>query len=400
MGGGPYAGPVRSGPLFHLFGIPVRVDPFFGIVIVFLGLSYLELGPEFLASWMVIASSSVLLHELGHALAFKSFGVQPTIALVGLGGLTSGEGRITPVRHIVVSLAGPLATLVLIGLPALLYQSSLPHTPRSANPILEQVILANVWWALLNLLPVLPLDGGQVVASLLEIPFKQRGRQIAVGLSLAVGVGLIYLGWRERQIFFGFIGALVLMMNVGQLGGHRARVRYEQLDDAQQALINGRPRDAERMLVAALAGRADPATRVQAAELLAWSRLLSGDVWGAQHALSEAPGRHSQVLNGALTVAAGRADEGLAVITWGLVNEPAGPAKLLGAIAMSRAGLIDRLANELALLGPQGLATLRVVRELLAYVGLTDDAQRVWNVESRGPGHGHGPAAGPAASAG
>lgn len=379
---------MRGRPSFHLFGIPVRVDPFFLVVIFVLGTSWLTAGPEFLVSWMLIASSSVLLHEMGHALAFRAFGIRPSIALVGLGGLTSGEGRIGPGRSIVVSLAGPLATLVLVGVPALVYQSANPRTTTlatagTAHVILEQIVFVNVLWALLNLAPVLPLDGGQVVASLLELGFRERGRQIAVGLSIAIGGVLLVLGLTQQQFVLTFIGGLVVAMNAGQLFHREPDRPVSGIDEAHHVLVQGHPHLAERMLVESLQGRLDVEQRTRALELLAWTRLLTGDTFGAQQAMASLTGPQSQLLHGAMAMTSGRIDEGVALLTWAFVHEPPSATKLLAAIAVSRAGQTSRVAGELSLLGPAGQEALRVLGELLAYVGLVADAQQVSMIASR-----------------
>jgi len=168
-------------PAFTVAGIPVTIHPAFFAVILVLGLVYLA-TPVYLFTWVAIATVSILLHEFGHAIAFRIFGLRPSVSLVGFGGLTSAEGPdgstddFTPVRHIIVSLAGPLSALILLGLPALLIAEANGFDPwtslgmrRSLDPaeiILGQIVYINVGWSLLNLLPVLPLDGGRAMAAL------------------------------------------------------------------------------------------------------------------------------------------------------------------------------------------------------------------------------------------
>ena len=64
--------------------------------------------------WVVAVFLSVLVHEMGHALAIRALGVQPWITLYGMGGLTSHRGgRLPPKTQILVSLAGPAAGFAL-----------------------------------------------------------------------------------------------------------------------------------------------------------------------------------------------------------------------------------------------------------------------------------------------
>src|SRR6476620_11382978 len=102
-------------PMFTIAGIPVHIQPVFFFVIVFVGLTYAA-QPLFIATWVAIATTSVLLHELGHAFAFRAFGLRPTVTLHGMGGVTqAGAGfddpPFTPARSIVTSFAGPLSAL-------------------------------------------------------------------------------------------------------------------------------------------------------------------------------------------------------------------------------------------------------------------------------------------------
>src|SRR5919199_1626135 len=83
-----------SGPSFRVAGIPVRIDLTFLMMAFLLGWGARTGG--LLLAWMVIVTASVLLHELGHAFAFRRFGQEPQILLQGLGGLTSTFSRSFP----------------------------------------------------------------------------------------------------------------------------------------------------------------------------------------------------------------------------------------------------------------------------------------------------------------
>ena len=103
---------------FRFLGFPVRVHPWFWIATLLLnGDGLLRLGPEYLLIWIVVVFVSILVHELGHALAFRRFGADADIVLYAFGGLAiptnsiAGRGR-----RILVSLAGPIAGFVLFGI--------------------------------------------------------------------------------------------------------------------------------------------------------------------------------------------------------------------------------------------------------------------------------------------
>src|SRR4051812_17450453 len=151
----------RRGLAFRVFGFPVRIDLSFVIVLGFLGLS----GPitaSRLVAWVVIGAVSVLAHELGHAVTARTTGAQPSIDLYGFGGVTRYRPPhpLSRLRQLAISIAGPMVGVV-VGL-ALHY--GVPQdatTPGSlADYALQAAVFVNLGWGVLNLLPILPLDGG------------------------------------------------------------------------------------------------------------------------------------------------------------------------------------------------------------------------------------------------
>src|SRR5260370_39885036 len=101
---------------FSLFGIPVRVHPFFWLVSLIMGWPLHE--PKLILIWVACVFVSILVHELGHALTAKYFGWPPHIGLYSFGGYASYQptwGHSTA-RTILVLIAGPGAGFVLFGL--------------------------------------------------------------------------------------------------------------------------------------------------------------------------------------------------------------------------------------------------------------------------------------------
>ncbi len=159
---------------FHLFSIPVRVHPAFWIVHALIGYLFAQLGGySFAFIWIAAAFGSILVHELGHVVAGWRFGASGEIILTIFGGLAVGSSDLHSRMHrILVYLAGPLAQLLLAGI-VWLAQWSLPADdnaqPFTFSPLeftLAILIGINVAWPIFNLIPIPPLDGGQI---LLEI---------------------------------------------------------------------------------------------------------------------------------------------------------------------------------------------------------------------------------------
>src|SRR5262245_62470810 len=101
----------------NIFGIPVKIDPSFLFVCAVLAYSRLS-QPTFLVEWLIVIFVSILIHELGHALVVRSFGLSPQIMLYSMGGLTSwtDEKGISHAKHIAISLAGPFAGFFFYGM--------------------------------------------------------------------------------------------------------------------------------------------------------------------------------------------------------------------------------------------------------------------------------------------
>ncbi|MCX7621023.1 MAG: hypothetical protein N2037_09300 [Acidimicrobiales bacterium] len=368
-------------PHFRLAGVPVRIEPFFLIVIVVLGVGAFQ--GVFLFSWVVIATVSVLVHEMGHALAFKAFGIQPSVVLYGLGGLTTGRGELSPGRSVVVSLAGPLSTLVLFGLPTIAYAGSVPHD-RATGIVLEQLLFVNVGWAILNLLPVLPLDGGNVFASLVEMVVKGKGRLVGNVVSIGfAGLAAIWASQAPERFPLMILAGFVAVMNIAELAQRRSEPAIGpngQLAEAQRALVARRPDLAEHLARGVLATRTDPSTAAWAAELVAWARLWAGDLATASQVASAMPGgsQPSRAFQGAYSLAAGDRVGGVAVLAWSFVHEPSTPAKLFAAMVAARAGAVGEIVNELLLLDPvHGRNAATELQQLLAYAGFPHQAAEV-----------------------
>src|SRR5882757_5404293 len=144
----------------------------------------------------------VLTHEFGHALACRSVGGQANlIVLWPLGGVAYVNPPQRPGAQLWSIVAGPLVnvvlTPVLIGLVVLGVQLHWDETFPNLFMLLTNVRNINIVLLVFNLLPVYPLDGGQILRSLLWFPF---GRGLSLLIATVVGfigaVGLLWLAFR------------------------------------------------------------------------------------------------------------------------------------------------------------------------------------------------------------
>lgn len=189
----------------RVLGFPVHLDVSFVLVVALLGYRPGVSVRDF-ALWMVIAPLAVLTHELGHAMAARAAGASPNIALIGFGGVTTftPPGPLSRSRSLGISLAGPGVGL-LLGLALIVADRIVGH---NLDPYGWQDVALRIGkftclaWSVLNLLPVLPLDGGHALRELLPGDPATRTRRAALVSVVVAGLtavaalltGLVFLG--------------------------------------------------------------------------------------------------------------------------------------------------------------------------------------------------------------
>lgn len=188
--------------------IPILISPFFWFLIIMLGWLNSE-SVVGTAVWAVVIFISVLIHEYGHALTALFFGQESEINLVGLGGLTKRRGAsLNRWKEFLIVLNGPMAGFALFFLSLYLLKWM---PPKNALLIyaLQVAVNVNLFWTILNLLPIFPLDGGHLMKIILEGLFGIRGMKFAflVSTVLAVIIGIYFFS--NQQIL---MGALLLML--------------------------------------------------------------------------------------------------------------------------------------------------------------------------------------------
>lgn len=196
---------------FHLGRIPVTVQPWFFV-------TALLIGPRELPGivvWPAVVFAGVLIHELGHALAVRRQGLDATVELHGFGGATrwSGTTLLAPGKRALISAAGP-AVGIAVGAAALVVARVLPAGQPLVGELLQYAIWVNLGWGLLNLLPVLPLDGGMIVASLVESAWGPRALYSVRVLSVVVCVGLCALAVAAGWLWSAFLAGVLAISNL------------------------------------------------------------------------------------------------------------------------------------------------------------------------------------------
>lgn len=172
------------------------------------------------AGFILSLFGCVLLHEMGHSLAARRFGIRTRdITLLPIGGMARLERNPDdPAQELVVAMAGPAVNLFLASLLYFAVQASGNFQPivslsLTEGPFLERLMLVNVMLALFNMVPAFPMDGGRVLRAVLASHLDySRATHMAAGLGqlMAVGFGLVGLFYSPFLLFialFVYLGA-------------------------------------------------------------------------------------------------------------------------------------------------------------------------------------------------
>lgn len=193
--------------LGRMLGVDVYVHFTFLLLLGFIGVAHGLAGRSVDAALTGVLFFAgiflcVLLHEFGHALAARRYGIKTKdITLLPIGGLAR-LARIPekPLQELVVALAGPAVNVVIaaglaVGLWLGGYWQTLSSLSLTGGNLFERLLLANVFLVGFNLIPAFPMDGGRVLRSLLAMRF---GAVRATRVAAAIGKGI--------AVVFGFVG--------------------------------------------------------------------------------------------------------------------------------------------------------------------------------------------------
>lgn len=306
---------------FRIFGIPVRIRVWFMFMAFALGVLHPDVGTSGarLVAWMLVLATAVLAHELGHAVAGKAYGWTPRIELGFIGGATFFERRtqVSRGKRILLVALGPLVGAFL-GIVAFATLRLAPPPPDSVAAFtLRQIEMVNLVWGLMNLVPILPLDGGHLVAEVASIFSPAKGRTFAAWLSIALCLAVGSFAAMGKAWTVVLIAGLFAWRNHRFLEverrGYDAATGIRARDLAYVALTRS---DAPAVVEFAQRAR-DEATKPEESDeatyLLAWGHFLGGDARAARAALDTMTGARDRdfALEGSIAHDLGELDQSL-----------------------------------------------------------------------------------------
>lgn len=243
---------------FRLLGYPVRVHPMFWFVTLIMGAR--QSDPVNVLIWIGVVFISILVHEFGHALAFRRFGRRSQVLLYGMGGLCIPEepsgwsysGRDdNPWNHIFVCYAGPLAGFLLAGVVVggVFLWAALRGNDRPIEfhfdlqnfiywrfskdlwdavgdhgiTFLHDMIFVNIFWGLVNLLPIYPLDGGQISRELFCLYSTGDGVRESLILSIVAAIAVAAWGAYGRDFYIAVMFGLLAFSSYQMLAAQSGR---------------------------------------------------------------------------------------------------------------------------------------------------------------------------------
>jgi Zn-dependent protease len=189
---GDFGGSVTLKTSLH--GVPISVGPAIVAGLAVLGVLS-RLSGALLVVWVVLGFVALLIHEMGHALAFRHYGVASSISFWALGGFTAPDdqesaARLSDRQLLVVTVAGPMVGLV-VGLGTLVVGSVAREPLWPMRMPIFLWLFVNLGWAVFNLMPVSSLDGGQALEHLAGAVLGRPGRSSGLIAVIAVQFGLL-----------------------------------------------------------------------------------------------------------------------------------------------------------------------------------------------------------------
>jgi len=385
---------------FSIRRIPFRVSWWFLLTMVLVPIyrlqPLLQAPVESLYGFVELALVIAIVftvHEIGHCVAYRRFGQEPSVFLWGLGGTTSGSGRLSPWREIVVAASGLAAAMLVLWLPVYVLQATVLSSwfpfdlaGRLAYLTLSDIRLWALLWTLINVLPIIPLDGGHICEAVIELVAGEPKPQLARMISIITGaaaafIGFFVLGWLFAIFIFGILAAhnylvyrhendpstprIELVPEPDRGDSYESTRNVVSMDVARKKRDRRSPADllaagygalerrdyvgAALMAEKLKAKRLNGTQSAEAITLAAWAWLGQRNPIKAEEELATL-GRGAQTLTpvaSVLALANKQTDRAVELMKRTLIDEPDSASRLIAVDMFAEYGMIHRLARNL-----------------------------------------------------
>jgi stage IV sporulation protein FB len=256
-----------------MFGIPIRIHVTFVLILIWFGLSAAATSRNVALeiAFILALFGCVVLHETGHALMARRFGVRTSeIILYPFGGVARLESIPGGWAELLIALAGPMVNVVLAAICAVALAAT--HIPVldsarmvtfGQSGLVPRLLAINVMLVVFNMIPAFPMDGGRVLRAILSIGLGQAtATRIAGLIGQLIAAGFVVGGLLRGNVFLAFIGVFVFLGAAQEMAfqtrrravvGHTAReamltkfevlAPHDTLGRAAELLLSSRQHD-------------------------------------------------------------------------------------------------------------------------------------------------------------
>jgi Zn-dependent protease/CBS domain-containing protein len=214
----------------RIAGSEIRIHLTFLILLAWIGIAQYLAGGAGAAldsiAFVVAVFACVALHELGHAMAARRYGIStPDITLLPIGGLAR-LSRVpeNPAEEIVIALAGPavnvlIAIILVVVFGARFEPVSMAEIENPTYGFVTRLAVVNIFLVLFNLIPAFPMDGGRVLRAVLALRLgRRKATELAARIGQALAFGFGFLGLITGNVILVFIAIFVYLAAAAESG--------------------------------------------------------------------------------------------------------------------------------------------------------------------------------------
>lgn len=214
----------------RIAGSEIRIHLTFLILLAWIGIAQYLVGGTGAAldsiAFVIAIFACVALHELGHAIAARRYGIStPDITLLPIGGLARlSRMPEKPSEEVVIAIAGPAVNVVIAAVLVVVFGArfepvSMAEIENPTYGFLTRLAVVNIFLVLFNLIPAFPMDGGRVLRALLAMRLgRRKATEVAARIGQALAFAFGFLGLIGGNVILVFIAIFVYLAAAAEAG--------------------------------------------------------------------------------------------------------------------------------------------------------------------------------------